>query len=187
MICLACGHYARPDREMDHAQRSTDCACECHPWNHSTPGGATRTQGRDMRRAGRERGHGFTPSRQGVSDGPQGRRYANRRGVSPVRVGAAHCGETAHIRSGSGCGAVGPRHRAGPGVQRAAGGTAPRCVRRPGRLVRGRQTVSRRAHNPERPSSILGPAIDRGDTSARAADALQARVSPVASSWRARR
>ena len=34
MICLRCGHYTHPDREMDREQRSADCRCPCHPGNH---------------------------------------------------------------------------------------------------------------------------------------------------------
>lgn len=33
MICLRCGHYIVPDREMAREQRSNDCTCDCHPWN----------------------------------------------------------------------------------------------------------------------------------------------------------
>lgn len=32
MICLRCGHYTHPDREMDRAQGSERCSCDCHPW-----------------------------------------------------------------------------------------------------------------------------------------------------------
>lgn len=35
MICLRCGHYAQPDREMARVQGSDDCPCMCHrpdPW-----------------------------------------------------------------------------------------------------------------------------------------------------------
>jgi hypothetical protein len=37
MICLRCGHYTHPDREMDCEQRSENCACRCHPWNNLAP------------------------------------------------------------------------------------------------------------------------------------------------------
>ncbi len=33
MICLRCGHYTHPDREMDREQGSGRCLCCCHPWN----------------------------------------------------------------------------------------------------------------------------------------------------------
>ena len=34
-MCLRCGHYTHPNREMDRVQRSTTCTCPCHPWvNH---------------------------------------------------------------------------------------------------------------------------------------------------------
>lgn len=33
VICLMCGHYSNPDREMEREQQSGACACRCHPWN----------------------------------------------------------------------------------------------------------------------------------------------------------
>ena len=34
MICLRCGHYTHPDRELDRVQKSEHCTCKCHPWNN---------------------------------------------------------------------------------------------------------------------------------------------------------
>lgn len=52
MICLRCNHYARPDREMERAQGSTDCACGCHPWNHDYPREGAGPRAHDGRRPG---------------------------------------------------------------------------------------------------------------------------------------
>jgi hypothetical protein len=35
-MCLRCGHWKEPDGELDRAQRSTNCACPCHPWVKET-------------------------------------------------------------------------------------------------------------------------------------------------------
>ena len=32
MVCLRCGHYTHPDREMARVQGSTHCRCPCHSW-----------------------------------------------------------------------------------------------------------------------------------------------------------
>ncbi len=72
-----------------------------------------------------------------------------------VRLPAALCRETGHIRSAAGCRGVAPRHR------RAGGPRAWESIPHEGApaLMRGGETVTRCAHNAETPGSIPGPAI----------------------------
>jgi hypothetical protein len=80
------------------------------------------------------------------------------RGFDSPRV---HCRETGHIRSAAGCSGVGPRHRAGPGVEARSRDvvSGPGRASRPGRLQRDGAAAARRPHKPEVLGSSPSPAI----------------------------
>ena len=89
MICLSCGHYTHPDREMARVQGSDDCTCSCHPANNRPPRSEPRGAGVS------DGPHGppvcQTPSSSGRGRNLFGRPGPHRRDLTQPQEGAA-CG-----------------------------------------------------------------------------------------------